>query len=233
MKLSTETISVLKNFSTINANLMVKTGSSLSTMSAMKNIIAKADVTEEFPSDFAIYDLNEFLSALSLFGKPDLEFNNDFVIITEEGTSKSLKYWFSDPSVVTTPSKEISMPSTELTFSLSSDTLNEITKAAAVIGVPDMALAGGKLMVTDKKNTTANAYETMIDSIDDNDGADADYKFWFKVENLKLIPGSYDVEVSSKKISHFTNTKLGVQYWIALEPESVYTASEPAAVNND
>ena len=218
MKLSTETISVLKNFSTINANLMVKTGSSLSTMSAMKNIIAKADVTEEFPSDFAIYDLNEFLSALSLFGKPDLEFNNDFVIITEEGTSKSLKYWFSDPSVVTTPSKEISMPSTELTFNLSSDTLNEITKAAAVIGVPDMALSGGKLMVTDKKNSTANAYETALDV----GNVEADYKFWFKVENLKVMPGAYDVEVSSKKISHFTNTKLGVQYWIALEPESSY-----------
>ena len=209
MKLSTETISVLKNFSTINANLMVKAGSSLSTMSAMKNIVAKADVTEEFPSDFAIYDLNEFLSALSLFGKPDLEFGNDFVIITEEGTSKSLKYWFSDPSVVTTPSKEISMPSTKLTFNLSSDTLNEITKAAAVIGVPDMALSGGKLMVTDKKNSTANAYET---SLDGGDMIAAEYKFWFKVENLKVMPGAYDVEVSSKKISHFTNTKLGVQY---------------------
>ena len=218
MKLSTETISVLKNFSTINANLMVKAGSSLSTMSAMKNIVAKAEVSEEFPSDFAIYDLNDFLSALSLFGKPDLEFGNDFVIITEEGTSKSLKYWFSDPSVVTTPSKEISMPSTELTFSLSSDTLNEITQAAAVIGVPDMALAGGKLMVTDKKNSTANAYETSLDV----GSVDAEYKFWFKVENLKVMPGAYDVEVSSKKISHFTNTKLGVQYWIALEPESSY-----------
>jgi len=218
MKLSNETISVLKNFSTINANLMVKSGSSLSTMSAMKNIVAKADVTEEFPSDFAIYDLNEFLSALSLFGKPDLEFGNDFVIITEEGTSKSLKYWYSDPSVVTTPSKEISMPSTELTFNLSSDTLNEITKAAAVIGVPDMALSGGKLMVTDKKNSTANAYETSLDVGD----VAAEYKFWFKVENLKVMPGAYDVEVSSKKISHFTNTKLGVQYWIALEPESSY-----------
>ena len=218
MKLSNETISVLKNFSTINANLMVKAGSSLSTMSAMKNIVAKADVTEEFPSDFAIYDLNEFLSALSLFGKPNLEFDNDFVIITEEGTSKSLKYWFSDPSVVTTPSKEISMPSTELTFNLSSDTLNEITKAAAVIGVPDMALSGGKLMVTDKKNSTANAYETSLDVGD----IAAEYKFWFKVENLKVMPGAYDVEVSSKKISHFTNTKLGVQYWIALEPESSY-----------
>lgn len=222
MKLSNETISVLKNFSTINANLMVKAGSSLSTMSAMKNIVAKADVTEEFPSDFAIYDLNEFLSALSLFGRPDLEFNNDFVIITEEGTSKSLKYWFSDPSVVTTPSKEISMPSTELAFNLSSDTLNEITKAAAVIGVPDMALSGGKLMVTDKKNSTANAFETSLDVGD----VAAEYKFWFKVENLKVMPGAYDVEVSSKKISHFTNTKLGVQYWIALEPESSFKPND-------
>jgi len=218
MKLTTETIFVLKNFSTINANLKVNAGSSISTMSAMKNIVAKADVSEEFLSDFAIYDLNEFLSALSLFGKPDLEFDNEFVTITEEGTSESLMYWFSAPEVVTTPSKEISMPSTELTFNLSSETLERITKAAAIIGVPDMALSGGKLMVTDKKNTNANAFETSLDVGD----VAAEYKFWFKVENLKLMPGDYDVEVSSKKISHFTNAKMGVQYWIALEPESTY-----------
>ena len=220
MKLSTATISVLRNFSTINQNLVVKAGSNISTMSAMKNIVAKAKVTEKFPTDFAIYDLNEFLSGLSLFGKPDLEFNDDFVIIKEEGTSQSLKYWFSDPSVVTTPSKEISMPSTELTFPLSSDTLNQITKAAAVIGAPDMALSDGKLMVTDKKNSTANAFETSLDVGD----VEAKYKFWFKVDNLKIMLGAYDVEVSSKKISHFTNTKIGVEYWIALEPESSYNA---------
>ena len=218
MKLTSETISVLKNFSTINANLMVKAGSSLSTMSAMKNIVAKADVTEEFPSDFAIYDLNEFLSQLSLFGKPDLEFNDGFVTITENGTSDRLVFWFSDPSVVTTPSKDISMPSTELTFNLSRETLDRITKAGAVVGVPDMSLSGGKLAVTDKKNSTANVFETSLDVGD----VAAEYKFWFKVENLKLMPGAYDVEVSSKKISHFTSTKLGVQYWIALEPESSY-----------
>ena len=217
MKLTSETISVLKNFSTINQNLLVKAGSSIATMSAMKNIVAKAEVSEEFPSDFAIYDLNEFLSALSLFEKPDLEFNNDFVIVTEEGTSKSLKYWFSDPEVVTTPSKEISMPSTDVTFNLTSDTLSEITKAAAVVGVPDMALKNGRLMVTDKKNATANAFSTDL-GID----SEADYKFWFKVENLKIMSGSYDVEISSKNISHFTNTNVGVQYWIALEPESTY-----------
>ena len=217
MKLTSETISVLKNFSTINQNLLVKAGSSIATMSAMKNIGAKAEFSEEFPSDFAIYDLYEFLSALSLFEKPDLEFNNDFVIVTEEGTSKSLKYWFSDPEVVTTPSKEISMPSTDVTFNLTSDTLSEITTAAAVVGVPDMALKNGRLMVTDKKNATANAFSTDL-GID----SEADYKFWFKVENLKIMSGSYDVEISSKNISHFTNTNVGVQYWIALEPESTY-----------
>ena len=220
MKLTSNTISILKNFSTINQNLMVKTGNILSTMSAMKNIVAQAEVTETFPQEFAIYDLNEFLSALSLFEEPELNFQDQYVTITQEGSRKNLKYWFSDPEVVTTPSKAIVMPSTEVTFNLSSDTLNEIQKAAAVIGAPDMALVDGSLMVTDKKNDTANAYETGPDAKE----TDADYKFWFKVENLKLMSGSYDVEVSSKNISHFVNSAVGVEYWIALEPESKYNA---------
>ena len=220
MKLTSNTISILKNFSTINQNLMVKTGNTLSTMSAMKNIVAQAEVTETFPQEFAIYDLNEFLSALSLFEEPELNFQNQYVTITQEGSRKNLKYWFSDPEVVTTPSKAIVMPSTEVTFNLSSDTLNEIQKAAAVIGAPDMALVDGSLMVTDKKNDTANAYETGLDAKE----TDADYKFWFKVENLKLMSGSYNVEVSSKNISHFVNSAVGVEYWIALEPESKYNA---------
>tara|TARA_Y100000817_G_scaffold305376_1_gene289389 strand:+ start:488 stop:1150 length:663 start_codon:yes stop_codon:yes gene_type:complete len=220
MKLTTGTQSILKNFSTINQNLMVKAGSTLSTMSAMKNIVAQAEVSEKFPQDFAIYDLNEFLSALSLFEEPELNFEENYVTITQEGSRKNLKYWFSDPEVVTTPSKAINMPSTEVTFKLSSDSLNEIQKAAAVIGAPDMALTNGSLMVTDKKNDTANAYDTALDVNE----TDADYKFWFKVENLKLMSGSYDVEVSSKNISHFTNSAVGVEYWIALEPESTYSA---------
>jgi hypothetical protein len=220
MKLTSCTISILKNFSTINQNLMVKPGNTLSTMSAMKNIVAQAEVTERFPQEFAIYDLNEFLSALSLFEEPELNFQEQYVTITQEGSRKNLKYWFSDPEVVTTPSKAIVMPSTEVTFNLSSDTLSEIQKAAAVIGAPDMALTNGSLMVTDKKNDTANAYDTELGVNE----TDAEYKFWFKVENLKLMSGSYDVEVSSKSISHFTNSAVGVEYWIALEPESTYSA---------
>ena len=216
MKLSNETKEVLKNFSTINQNLVIKQGSSISTMSAMKNIIANAKVTEKFPKEFAIYDLNEFLAALSLFEKPELDFKDDYVLFTEE--SKSLKYWYSDPSVVTTPQKEITMPSVEISYKLSSSTLSEVQRAAAVIGAPDMLLENGKLKVTDKKNSTANDYETPLD-VDKND---AKYKFWFKVENLKIIPGTYDVEMSSKKISRFKNTSVDVEYFIALEPESSY-----------
>ena len=218
MKLSNETVSVLKNFSTINQNLVIKGGNKIATMSAMKNIVAKAEVLEEFPQEFAIYDLNEFLSAISLFSKPELEFENDFVMITEEGTSTSLKYWYSDPSVVTTPTKDITMPECEVKFNLSSDTLSTVTKAAAVIGAPDMALESGSLKVTDKKNATANNYALDLDVNSESDN----YKFWFKVENLKLIQGSYDVQVSSKNISHFKNLTGNVEYFIALEPESAY-----------
>ena len=227
MKLSNETVTVLKNFSTINQNLVIKSGNSISTMSAMKNIVAKAEVSEDFPRDFAIYDLNEFLAALSLFDKPDLDFKEDFVVVTENGSAtKFLKYWYSDPSVVTTPSKEVTMPSGEVSFSLSSNILSDVQKAAAVIGVPDMvleAMSVGKaiLKVTDKKNSTANDYAVGID-VTNEDGKDLPYKFWFKVENLKLLAGSYNVGVSSKNISYFKNTNVDIEYWIALEPESKY-----------
>ena len=227
MNLSNETISVLKNFATINQNLVIKSGSSISTMSAMKNIVASAEVKETWPTDFAIYDLNEFLSALSLFEKPSLDFKNDFVVMTEDGsTDKTLKYWYSDPSVVTTPTKEITMPECEVNFSFEDNLLSNVQKAAAIIGVPDMVLEGmdggiALLKVTDKKNATANDYAVEI-GINNEDEKTLSYKFWFKVENLKLLSGTYDVGISSKNISHFVNANVDIQYWIALEPESKY-----------
>ena len=216
MKLSESTVSVLKNYSTINQNLLVREGSVLSTMSAMKNIVAQSTVDEEFSQEVAIYDLNEFLASMSLFNSPDLKFKDDFVIMSEEGKKSSLKYWYSDPSVVTTVTKEINMPECEVKFTLSSDILSNVQKAAAVIGAPDMVLENGSLRVTDKKNDTANAYS--IDVVDSDDV----YKFWFKVENLKLLSGDYDVSISSKRISHFKNTNVDIEYFIALEPESNY-----------
>mgnify|MGYP001358911854 FL=1 len=224
MKLSEHTTSVLKNFASINQNLVIKEGKTISTMSAMKNIVAKAEVDEDFPREIAIYDLNEFLASLSLFTTPVLDFSENFVMITEDGkTGNSLKYFYSDPSVVTTPSKDITMPETEVTFSLDSSDLSKVQRAASVIGSPDLVLekngVGTFLTVKDKKNDTANNYSLDVDA-----EGEGEYNFFFKVENLKLLPTNYDVEVSSKNISHFKRqTGNVVQYWIALEPESSYS----------
>ena len=224
MKLSEHTTSVLKNFASINQNLVIKEGKTISTMSAMKNIVAKAEVDEDFPREIAIYDLNEFLASLSLFTTPVLDFSENFVMITEDGkTGNSLKYFYSDPSVVTTPSKDITMPETEVTFSLDSSDLSKVQRAASVIGSPDLVLekngVGTFLTVKDKKNDTANNYSLDVDA-----EGEGEYNFFFKVDNLKLLPTNYDVEVSSKNISHFkSQAGNAVEYWIALEPESSYS----------
>ena len=190
----------------------------------MKNIVAMAEVDEDFPREIAIYDLNEFLAALSLFTNPVLDFSENYVMITEEGkTGNSLKYFYSDPSVVTTPSSEITMPETEVKFSLDSGDLSKVQRAASVIGSPDLVLekngTGSYLTVKDKKNDTANNYSLDVDA----EGS-GEYNFFFKVENLKLLPTNYDVNVSSKNISHFkSQAGNAVEYWIALEPESSYS----------
>ena len=222
MKLSEHTVDVLKNFATINQNLVIKEGSTLTTMSAMKNIVAKADVEESFDKEVAIYDLNEFLASISLFTSPILEFNDGFVTIKEENSPKnSLKYFYSDPSVVTSPNKTITMPSKEVSFKLGGEDLNKLKRAAGVIGAPDLVLektnTGSFLTVKDKKNDTANTF-----SLDVNTQSDGNFNFYFKVENLKVMDGDYDVEISSKNISHLSSKSKDVEYWVALEPESSY-----------
>ena len=225
MKLSEHTISVLKNFASINQNLVIREGSELQTMSAMKNIVARSGVEENFPKEMAIYDLNEFLAALSLFSSPVLEFDEQYVTIKEESNpTNSLKYFYSDPSVVQSPSKTITMPSEDITFELTSGDLSKMKRASAVIGAPDMVLENtdepfkGILNAIDKKNDTANNY-----SLDISTNGDGQFKFYFKVENLKLMDGSYDVSVSSRNISNFKSKNSDVEYWIALEPESTYS----------
>ncbi len=225
MKLSEHTISVLKNFASINQNLVIREGSELQTMSAMKNIVARSGVEENFPKEMAIYDLNEFLAALSLFSSPVLEFYDNYVTIKEESNpTNSLKYFYSDPSVVQSPSKTITMPSEDITFELSSGDLSKMKRASAVIGAPDMVLENTDepfksiLNAIDKKNDTANNY-----SLDISTNGDGQFKFYFKVENLKLMDGSYDVSVSSRNISNFKSKNSDVEYWIALEPESSYS----------
>ena len=222
MKLSSNTTSVLKNFASINQNLMIKEGNTIATMSAMKNIVAKAEVEESFPQEVAIYDLNEFLGALSLFSSPILDFNDSYVMISEESKpTTKMKYFYSDPSVVTTPSKMITMPSEEVKFTMSNDDLSKLKRAAGAIGAPDMVLerkeGTSSITVKDKKNDTANNY-----SLDVNTIGDGDFNFFFKVENLKVMDGDYDVDISSKNISHLASSNKDVEYWVALEPESSY-----------
>ena len=223
MKLSEHTIEVLKNFASINQNLVIKEGSTLTTMSAMKNIVAKADVEESFDKEVAIYDLNEFLASISLFTSPILDFKEGFVTIKEENSPKnSLKYFYSDPSVVTSPNKTITMPSKEVSFTLNGENLNKLKRAAGVIQAPDLVLekkdADVFLTVKDKKNDTANTFSVDVDTTTEG----SNFKFYYKVENLKVMEGNYDVEISSKNISHLSSSNKDVEYWVALEPESTY-----------
>ena len=217
MKLSNDTREVLKNFSTINQNLLVKNGNVINTMSAMKNIVSKATIPDTFDNEFAIYDLNEFLSALSLFKEPNLEFTEKAVKLKEEGGGSSLNYFFSDPSIVTTPKTEIQMPSVDVEFTFTKDVFDQILKASAVLGVPDVVLkgtAGGdiNLTVTDRKNDTSNDFAIKV-----GESSPSDFTYYFKVENLKLLAGDYKVAVSAKGISHFNNMNKPVEYFIALE----------------
>ena len=170
MKLNSGTLNVLKNFATINQNLMIKEGSTITTMSAMKNIVAKVNVEETFPKQIAIYDLNEFLSSTSLFKQPVIDFDDQHLTIKEENSKgQKLKYFYSDPSVITTPSKMITMPSVDVTFELTSDDLNQLKKAASVIQAPDLVFEkndeGSFLTVKDKKNDTANNFSLEVNQL--------------------------------------------------------------------
>jgi len=220
MKLNQNTQNILKNFSEINTNILIKPGNELATISTMRNIFAKATVSESFESEFGIYDLNEFLAVVSSLNKPELNLQDKFMNIASEGSKSKVKYFYSDPSVIVSPNKEVNMPEAEVTFSLSETNLEQLKKMAAIIKAPDLALVGEKggdivLKVCDKKNDTSNNFDIVV-----GEGATADYTFYFKVENMKMISGDYDVSVSSKSISHFKNTKLPIEYWIALEPDS-------------
>ena len=224
MKLNATTQDILKNFSEINTNILIKPGSELNTISTMKNILAKATINESFDSEFGIYDLNEFLSVVSSLDKPELTLQEKHLTISAEGSRSKVKYFYSDPSVIVSPTKEVNMPESDVTFTLSESNLAQLRKMAAILSSPDLALIGTKggdviLKVCDKKNDTSNKFEIVV-----GENATANYTFYFKVENLKMISGDYDVAVSSKSIAHFTNTKLPIQYWIALEPDSVFDA---------
>lgn len=222
MKLSSETIDVLKNFSNINQNILIKEGDTVRTMSTMKNILASAKVKEEFGQEFGIYDLTEFLGVMSLVGDPELEFDNDSFLTINGNGSANIKYFFSDPSILISPPDTFNAPETDVLLTVSQDTLSNVLKASAVMQLPDVVInktqgdEPATISVTDLKNVTSNSFSEKID-----DRAREAFNFNFKAENLKMIPGTYEVNVSSQAlVSHWNNTAKDVDYWIALEQPS-------------
>ena len=220
MKLSDNTLSVLKNFSTINQSILFKQGTKLRTISVMKNILAEVQLKEELPKDFGIYDLNQFLNGMGLHQSPELDFNNDGYVVIKEGKMRS-KYFFADPQVIVTPpEKAIELPSEDVSFTLSTDQLDKLLKAAAIYQLQDLSVIGGdgvvKILVRDKKNDTSNDFSIVVGE------TDSTFSFNFKVENIKILPGTYDVVVSKKLLSRFISKNQDLTYYIALEPDSTF-----------
>ena len=220
MKLSESTLSLLKNFSTINQSILFKQGNKLRTVSVMKNILAEATINEEFPKDFGIYDLNQYLNGLALHNNPELNFEADNYVVIKEGRSRS-KYFFADANVIITPpEKTLTLPDETVSFELSTDQLDKLLKAAAIYQLADLSVVGGegvvKVLVRDKKNETSNDFSIIVGE------TDATFSFNFKVENIKILPGNYDVVVSQKLLSRFTSKNQDLTYFIALEPDSTF-----------
>ena len=220
MKLSDKTLTLLKNFSSINQSILFKKGNSLKTISVMKNILAEATIEENLPTDFGIYDLNQFLNGLGLHQNPDLDFENQGHVVIREGRSRT-KYFFADPNVIVTPpEKEITLPTEDVSFELSTSHLDKLLKAAAIYQLTDLAVVGGdgvvKIVVRDKKNDTSNDFSIVVGE------TESTFSFNFKVENIKILPGTYDVVVSRNLLSRFTCRDYDLTYYIALEPDSTF-----------
>ena len=220
MNLSDKTLTILKNFAGINNSILVKQGNTLRTISVAKNILAEARIEENFPRDFAIYDLNQFLNGLGLHQDPQMDFTESSYLTLREG-KRRVKYFFADPQVIISPpEKEIKLPSEDVNFQLDSTSLEKLLKAAAVYQLPDLSAVGEagvvKLVVRDKKNDTSNEFAIVVGE------TDREFTFNFKVENIKIIPTTYNVTVSSKLLSRFTNHDHDLEYFIALEPDSTF-----------
>lgn len=225
MELTDSTLQVLKNYATINPNIVVTEGSVLKTISVARNVLSTAQLNEEFPQGFGIYDLNEFLNVLSLVDSPRLRFEKDYVVVGDSTGRSSVKYFFSDPEMLTSPGKDINMPESEVKFTLDTDTLSKVKRAAAALGHDEISITPTtgaiRLSVVDTKDSTSNAFSIDVEG-DYPEGVD--FNFILNVGNLKVINEDFEVEISSKLISHFTSKQSAIEYYIALEKTSTYGA---------
>jgi len=224
VSISNDTLSVLRNFSSINPNVVLKPGQEVKTISEAKNILAVADIAEDFPTEMGIYDLNEFLSVVNLVNDPQLSFGDNHVDVV--GGNSKVKYFFSDISILTTPQKDITMPDCEVTVSFTDDILSQIRKAASALGHSEMSISatdeGVNIKVFDSKDSSANIYNIQL--ANDAGYKEGQFEFVININNLKLLDGDYEVNISSKLISEWKNTTKPVRYYIALEKNSNYNS---------
>ena len=225
MELSENTLNVLRNFSGINQNMLIKTGTNIKTISEARNVVATADVTEEFPKDFGIYDLNEFIGVMGLVDTPSLKFEDDFVIVSDSSGRSKVKYFYAAEETLTAPTKDVTMHDADVKFTLDNSTLNKLKKAASTLGHSEVSIKAKdgvlSLSVVENQNATSNAFSIDIDG---EFKQDAVFNFIISISNLKILPGDYEVEISSKLITQFKNKEIPLKYWIALEKSSTYGA---------
>lgn len=224
MQLNDETLAVLKNFASIQPNVVLNEGNVVKTIAEAKNVMAVATLEQAFDKTVGIYNLDEFLSVLGLVDTPELNFGNEFVTVSDSNGRSNVKYFYSDPTILTSPAKDIPMPDAEVKFTLDEATFKKVLRAAGALGHEKMTITatdgGIKLTVVDNTDSTSNAFEIVVPGSCDS----TDFTFVMNIANLKLISGDYDVEVSSRLISRFTNQSADIQYFIALEKSSTYGA---------
>ena len=225
MELKESTLSILKNFASINPNIVIAEGNTLKTITEAKNVLATATVEESFPKTVGIYDLSEFLGVLSLVDTPKLEFNDDFALVSDSSGRSKVKYFFSDIEMLTAPSKDITMPSEDVKFTLDAGTLSKLKRASSTLGHSEVSVkpvSEGiiELSIIDNQNATSNTFSIQVDG----EYTEANFNFILNINNMKIIDGDYDVAISSKLISNFVNKGVSIQYWIALEKSSTFGA---------
>lgn len=218
LTLSKQTINLLKNFASINSNILIRPGRVIRTISNYKNLMAETTVEEEFPQEFGIWDLNKLLGTVSLFDSPTFEFEEKYMVIS--GGGSRVKYFYSEPKLLTTINKELKMPKSVVDVKLTDESIKEIQRAASVLQLPDLSICSENeemvIKVNDRKDPTSNNFVLEMGP------TEKDFDFRFKVENLKLYPGSYDVEIAESSVAKFVHDSLELKYYIALEPDSTY-----------
>jgi hypothetical protein len=221
--LSKRTLDVLKNFASINSNILVKPGNNIRTVSPIKNVMGEATVEETFDIEFGIWDLNKFLGTISLFDNPEFEFHEKYVIIRDTNKKSEVLYYYSEPRLLTTVNKEIKMPDSVVECSLSQETFNDVLRAASVLQVSDIAIRSNgnemEIVALDKNDSTTNNYSVGLGQLPHGDH---DFIFYFKADNFKMLPGDYEISITDKVISQFKKVNDNLTYWVALESDSYY-----------